>query len=148
MSVVTIGTKPGYLSSRIRGIAKQYLPRRFKRFLFISTVAGLVTSAVNPDRNVERQLNEIFKLASTDRSITAGMAFSSIIWKNLSPEISVGDRVISLVGLSKSKSSPEDIAIAGNHLARNIPDWLQYGSFDLMVNDAVKVIRNATPSIG
>ncbi len=114
----------------------EVLPRRIKRLLYVSSAMGLLLRTKNPDMRLVSRINDKLKLAYNASGMLFPIYIGSIIWKNLLSnviELNIGAVPVSEINVHKL--SDMDCWKTGLFLARNTPEWLQYGSNELMASD-------------
>ena len=92
-----------------------------------------------------RRLDKLFRLANYDeRSITFPMFIHSFIWKkNICDNLEVKkDYRIKFDNLVEDKLNKREFKELCEFFYKSTPDWLKYGSKQLMVNDLTILFRN------
>lgn len=119
------------------------LPRRFKRLVYVSTALGLILREKNPDLGLMTKMNEVMHLAHKEASMIPLLYISAMVWKSVSSnviQLSTGASV-ALNHLEYKDLSEKDCWDTAHLLARKSPDWLQYGSLELMVHDVYQMLQ-------
>lgn len=117
-------------------IAESKLPRRMKRLIYVSSIAGLINQMTDPDATLVRKLNDILALAKHPEAYLLPIYIKSLIWKTLpANNIQLLNRTVGIADLCSCDLSYTDRNVIGIFFANNAPSWLRYGSTELMVRD-------------
>lgn len=119
------------------------LPRRFKRLIYVSSILGLMQQVRDPDMALVTKLNETFKLAEYPDAFAFPMYIKSVIWKDaMFDQVCIhADRSVAIGDLLKENLTNRDCAAIGEYFASHTPNWLKYGSLEVMINDVVSLIK-------
>lgn len=121
-----------YLTNRF----SNYLPRRFKRLLFVSSAMGLLLKTRYPDLDMVSKINDKLKLAYSAMGLLFPIYIGSFIWKNLrNNTIHLEGGLVNLDELDLANMEDSDCWKTGVFFAQNTPSWLQYGSDGLLTAD-------------
>lgn len=140
MHTPLFGSFQQYCIERIERTAKEIIPAKFKRAIFISTIAGLVRQVTKPDEELVNRLNNVFKLAGSPQTMAIPMQVKSVIWRRMSDRVEMHGQTVSIYGADKQNLNPSDMQTMAEHFSKNVPPWLKYGSADLMTRDALTVL--------
>jgi hypothetical protein len=104
---------------------------------------GLLEQVRDPDMHVVAKLNEVFKIAKYPDAFIFPMYIKSLIWKdiaNMPVDIGSGEE-LTLRRVIQVDLSTGQCATIGEHFAKRAPAWIRYGSVELMVEDAIKLVQ-------
>lgn len=128
-----------FLITRIERTAKEIVPAKIKRAIFVSTIAGLVRQVTKPDEDLVNRLNRVLKLTNP-QAAALSMQAKSVIWRRLRDDVQLHGRSVSIHDVDKQNLNDSDMQTMAEHFSRNVPAWLKYGSADLMTRDALTVL--------
>lgn len=124
------------------------VPKRFKRIVFISSIMGIIEQSRDANMELVNKVNEIFQLAKDPKTFMLPVHFNSVIWTDITADSVLGEDSehrevckICLKDINDRILSHEECEAIGRHFAKNVPDWLKYGSFELMVSDVIRLLR-------
>jgi hypothetical protein len=134
----------GFFIRLFYNLLENKLPRRFKRLIYVSSILGLIKQMRDPDMAMVKKLNDTFKLAQHPDAFAFPMYIKSVIWKGMIDEAVIihNNEEVSIGNLIEKDLSTKDYAVIGEHFASKAPKWLKYGSFELMVNDIIMLIKH------
>ncbi len=125
---------PGNFFTRyLETVLCEYLPSKLKRMFYVVSVMSLITKNRSPSAGILRVIARPLRLGYDATMMMFPAYISETIWKDLDTE--------RLEGLPLGHSEalcevPEkEIWKTGMLFATNCPDWLQYGSTQLMASD-------------
>lgn len=125
----------------------EFLPRRFKRLLYVSSAMGLLLRNKKPDSRIVAKINDKLHLAYSVSAMLFPIYIGTTIWKNLMTNVirlQIG--LVPVSELNLGELSDMDCWRTGLFFARHTPPWLQYGSDELMaadVHDMIVVLNKA-----
>lgn len=124
------------------------VPKRFKRIVFISSIMGMIEQSRDANMELVNKVNEIFQLAKDPKTFLLPVHFNSVIWTDITADSPLGGDPeanevcrICLRDINDRILSHDECEAIGRHFAKNVPDWLKYGSFELMVSDVIRLVR-------
>lgn len=122
---------------------KKKLPPRLKRLMYVSSILGMMQQAKDPNMELVGKLNDVFKIAKYPEAFKFPMYIKSMIWKNMeSDKVVVSNgRSIAISDLIKTDLTNNDVALVGAYFAKNVPNWLKYGSIDLLIDDVMVLLK-------
>lgn len=121
-------------------LIEQKLPRRVKRLIYISSILGLIQQVKEPDMRLVDKINRVFKVANSPEAYRFPVYIKGVIWRGMCADITVGDKKVTICSLKDTVLDQEEQLRVGNYFALQAPDWLKYGSMDLMVQDVLVLI--------
>ena len=125
----------------------EMLPRRFKRLLYVSSAMGTLLKEKHPDNALVMRINKKLRLAYSATGMMFPIYIGAMIWKNLANSIiSLTVGPVTLSDLHVHMLNDMDCWKTGALFAKNVPQWLRYGSTELMtadVHDMLVVINKA-----
>lgn len=135
-----------FVTRYVSTIMTDMVPRKLKRLLYIGSILYLVYR----DREITSYLME--KISHRLKvSFTGGVLppayFCESIWENVDMvRIPLGNWTISITHLrTPPEQFDQDSCLRlGLYFARNSPDWIRYGSEDLMTLDATDLFKVMT----
>lgn len=134
------------MSYYIKRLMKDMLPRRIKRLIYLSSILGVIEHVQkDPDLILIEKLNDVLKLAENANSYRLPIYVKSLIWKDIEQDqsILVNQQYIPVcqIHIQPSMSQTDKSKLAEFFTFRT-PDWLKYGSEQLMENDVLNLIDN------
>lgn len=134
------------MSHYIKSLMKDMLPRRMKRLIYLSSILGVIEHVQkDPDLALIEKLNDVLKLADNANSYRLPIYVKSLIWKDAEQDrgVLMNEHYvpISQIQIQESMSMSEKTKLA-DFFTFKCPDWLKYGSEQLMENDVVNLIDN------
>lgn len=125
---------------------KDMLPRRIKRLIYLSSILGVIEHVQqDPDLELIEKLNNVLKLAENANSYRLPIYVKSLIWKNMEQErgVLLNEQYIPVSDIKISdRMSYVDKTKLAEFFSFRTPEWLKYGSEQLMENDVVNLIDN------
>ena len=125
----------------------EMLPRRFKRLLYVGSAMGTLLKEKHPDNMLLMKINKKLRLAYSAAGMMFPIYIGAMIWKNLANSIvSLTVGPVSLSDISVHALNDMDCWKTGALFAKNVPQWLRYGSTELMtadVHDMLVLINKA-----
>ena len=125
---------------------KDMLPRRIKRLIYLSSILGVIEHVQqDPDLELIEKLNNVLKLAENANSYRLPIYVKSLIWKNMEQErgVLLNEQYIPVSDIKISdRMSYLDKTKLAEFFSFRTPEWLKYGSEQLMENDVVNLIDN------
>ena len=103
------------------------LPSKAKRMFYLTSAMAVITNNRSPDRTVLEKLNKPLKLGYDPNSMLFSAYIGFDIWKTLSVE--------EQAQLQLSQMDESQMWKVSVLFAEKCPDWLQYGSNQLMITD-------------
>lgn len=126
-----------YLAATVTDV----LPRKSKRLIFIGSIIGLLLGERAKDLLLLTAVNDKLKLAYSAASLLFPAVMSEKLWKMLYTKEVPGTHLFhskktgSIHTLLFEEVEETELWKAGFFLVKWAPDWLQYGSADLMAAD-------------
>lgn len=133
------------MSHYIKNLMKDILPRRIKRLIYLSSILGVIEHVQkDPDLELIEKLNDILKLADNVNSYRLPIYVKSLIWKNLDyvPDVRGEYGFLPITDIQVQDMSNSEKHVLANFFSFRCPDWLAYGSKNLMENDVLSLIDN------
>ena len=134
------------MSHYIKNLMKDILPRRIKRLIYLSSILGVIEHVQqDPDLELIEKLNNVLKLAENANSYRLPIYVKSLIWKNMEQErgVLLNEQYIPVSDIKISdRMSYVDKTKLAEFFSFRTPEWLKYGSEQLMENDVVNLIDN------
>lgn len=140
---------PGNFFTRyLDNVLCEYLPSKLKRMFYVVSVMSVITKDRSPCAGILRVIARPLRLGYDTTMMMFPAYISSSIWKNLD-----ADKLLTIpVGYSADLCTvPEkELWVTGMVFAKHCPDWLQYGSTQLMASDVHDLLstlsRISTPN--
>lgn len=126
---------------RLEQTAKEILPARVKRMMFVSSITGLMRQITDPNEELVARLNEVFKAVHYQGTITATMKVKAIIWRKINPTVELNGRSVTIAGMDKMTLTDDEAEQVASYFATNVPSWMRYGSRELMIHDVKEVMH-------
>lgn len=131
-----------FFTRSVRQKIAEIAPRRIKRLFYMGSLINLMLGTSKPDLCVLAQINKAFKLAYS----TAGMMLPVYIghrhWFESDLEnIELTHWRCSIHAVLGLPMTEADRWKSARFLAKRCPDWLCYGSLDLLTSDTHDLIR-------
>lgn len=126
------GLSGNFLTRYAQRTMGDLLPSRIKRMLYIGSALGALLKSKNPDKELLYKLNGPLKLASDP----ASMLFPAYIWDKIwtdSVKRACDRDLLTLSDMERWK--------LGLVFASRCPEWLQYGTEQLMASDIYDTLR-------
>lgn len=114
---------------------KEIIPCRVKRMLYVSSVIGMILKGSKPDAEMFRLLNIPLRLANRPDSMVIMAAMWDFIWSE-----QIRDRYQRELNALTLAPDKEIWQLAAT-IALHCPDWLQYGTEQLMAADIFDSIK-------
>lgn len=136
--------KPGYFENIFFNYISNKLPRRFKRLIFISSIFGLLEKVKDPDMVVVTKLNKVLNIAKYPDAMIFPMYIKNVIWKNVgTSKISITEsRTVDVAEVLTFNLATVDCQGIGEYFVTNTPDWLKYGTMEMMKEDVISLIKS------
>ncbi len=145
MSTTTSTLKPkmGFFTRIFTKILDNYLPPKFKRLIYVSSILGLIQQMQDPDMALVKKLNDTLKLAHFPDAYAFPMYIKSVIWRGaMFDQVCLHTNETVPIGeLMKQDLNSKDCTAIGEYFASQTPEWLKYASIEVMVNDVVRLIK-------
>lgn len=132
------GYKSSFIGKYIGKIIEKRFPKKTKRLMYVSSLIAMIRGIKEPNEKISTQLNEIFKIAEYPDAILFPIYIKSFIWKELSKD------EINILHDCYKNDKEETIMEYIDRLIYLAPDWIRYGSLDLIKTDTMMVLRNAS----
>lgn len=114
----------------------EILPRRIRRIIYIGATIGILQDRY-PESELIEKVNRKLKLAYHATGFLFPIFIGSFIWKKILDNIIQLDLgPVRLDSINIKSMSDNDSWKTGIYLAKHVPNWLQYGSQELMAADA------------
>ena len=126
---------------RLEQTAKEILPARVKRMMFVTTITGLMRQITDPNEELIARLNDVFKAVHYQGTISATMRVKAIIWRKINPTVELNGRSVTIAGMDKMVLTDEETEQVASYFASNVPSWMRYGSRELMIHDVKEVMH-------
>lgn len=126
---------------RLEQTAKEILPARVKRMMFVTTITGLMRQITDPNEELIARLNDVFKAVHYQGTISATMRVKAIIWRKINPTVELNGRSVTIAGLDKMVLTDDETEQVASYFASNVPSWMRYGSRELMIHDVKEVMH-------
>lgn len=118
-----------------------YLPRKAKRLIFVATLFRIIDSINAEDSELVEKLNVILQISRNSHAWEFPMTISSLIWNDLkSSVIQLHNSSVAIYELKTAELDEEDSKTVAAWFAKRIPEWLRYGSDELIEHDAKALI--------
>ena len=124
-----------FLTRLVQNKLRELLPSRIKRLFYIGSVIGVLFSK-DPDPVLLDRINEALKVAYGSNSMLFPAYFSDRIWANMMTERTSFSELKNLDTSEKWR-----ICLL---FAHRCPDWMQYGTEQLMSSDVYEIILRAS----
>ena len=125
----------------LRESMKPPIPRQLQRMIMISSLAGLLKEKKDPDTEIISKLNT-FLSVDYKAAWYIPMQIHSIIWKCSSRTmIDLFDKTVCLQEIRHMDLNQCQNEMFVDWLLRRVPNWLHYGSTQLMKYDIRKIIH-------
>jgi hypothetical protein len=123
---------------------RKYVPRRFKRMIFLSSIVGAVKDIKNPDKATLDKLNHLLHLAHNNNAIAFPMYIHSWLWKQpiCTQRIQLQSTEVSIKDIGKSVLNRLDVVCLAKYFIENAPLWLIYSTDRLIAKDLEIAIRD------
>lgn len=134
-----------FIQRKFFGFLNENLPRKLKRLIFLSSLLAMIEDIKNPSDDIIKKLDELFKLAnSNEMAIGFPMYIHSFIWQkallnSLGTKENFRERLDTLV---TEKLNSRDFRELCNFFYKSTPEWLKYGSKNLIENDLRILFKN------
>ena len=133
----TPATSPGsFLKRHLHRFLMGILPSKAKRMFYLTSAMAVITNNRSPDRSMLEKLNKPLKLGYEPNSMLFSAYIGFDIWKTLSVE--------EQAQLQLSQMDETQMWKVSMLFAQKCPDWLQYGSNQLMITDIHDLISLLT----
>ncbi len=121
--------------------ALSHIPRKAKRLIFVATLFRIIDGIKDNDTELIAKLNSILQISKNDQAWEFPMSFSTLIWRDLNSNVIhlfSGD--ISIFELKNISLESEDKQAVADWFISHMPEWLKYGSTDLLRYDVTTLI--------
>ena len=121
--------------------ALNHLPRKAKRLIFVATLFRIIDGIQANDSELIAKLNSILQISKNDQAWEFPMSFSTLVWRNLNSNIIQlysGD--IAIYDLKNASLEYEDNKAVADWFISHMPDWLRYGSDELLRYDITSLL--------
>lgn len=122
-----------------------FLPDRFKRMIFLSSLMAYIQGTKSPDKELINKLNQLLHLASSSNPVMVPPLFNQQIWKQIVPRNEpLGKTGVTLAQLSEVqdyKIFTSQARSVSDRIIKNTPSWLKYGSNNQMRADLMKLLQ-------
>lgn len=124
----------------------KYVPRRFKRLVFLTSVYGMIEGVDIPDAEHLKRMNELLHLARDSKALALPILLQSKIWKSrlAFPVIRLSEREICIGDLKTSMLCTRDYDYLAAYLIEKAPRCLNYGSLALVARDLERLFMVRT----
>ena len=138
----------GLLSRLFFKVIGSRLPKQAKRLIFLASLLAMIEDINDPSDIIIQKLGQLFDLHSDGpKPIKFVMVVHESIWeKTLFSQPETRCKV-SFKSLFQSKLEHKEIKDLAEYFYRSTPNWLKYGSKNLMINDLRTLLINA-PEFG
>lgn len=120
--------------SRALRVLFHILPRRIKRLIFISSLSGKVSGAIEMDRETRLRLQQSFGLCKDPDAVALPLAYNDKIWANRPIET-----LVCPVRLS-TPLTEQEITRTARQIVALMPCWLVYGQTMKIVEDVRELL--------
>jgi len=127
-----------FIKKKVENTLTNYLPKKVKRLIFISSVIGLIKNIKDPDIEILNKINELFNLSTDNKVLKLPIYFKYYIWTSF--KRGVDESVIKNINNSDIEISNVNIFI--KKILNDIPSWLNYGTNELIISDLKKIIAH------
>ncbi len=125
---------PGNFFTRyLETVLCEYLPSKLKRMFYVVSVMSVITKERSPSAGILRVISRPLRLGYDATMMMFPAYIGSTIWKDFDTTQLEGVPI----GCSSDLCNVPDKELwrAGMTFATSCPDWLQYGSTQLMASD-------------
>ena len=134
--IIKSSLEGNFLTRFFKHTLSELLPRRIKRLFYISSALSVILQDKTPDLALVTRLNVALNLAYG----AVGMLFPAYIgfriWSNIEKSnVELCNRVVTVDKLPDCVLCDMDCWKLGLFFAKNSPEWMQYGSQNLMTTD-------------
>lgn len=141
-AVIEKGKRPGIVSRYFSNVARTKTPRKVKRLIYLSTILGMLQNQKDPDIELVKKLNEIFQVARDPNAYLFPMHIRSMIWKgHCGSTIKLVRGVVPITEIKNLNLTDTDATDIGVYFAEHSPEWIRYGSNDLLISDVKKMLQ-------
>lgn len=131
-----------FRSSFVLNLLRRRLPRKYKRILFVMSVMGVFHQTLERNAEVAKRISEAVNAHDEKQMLDNCGSFSELVWRGIGKRLmTISYMLVSLEDFYLAEPNEEELTRLGTYFVRNAPDYLVYGSHDLMVHDAVTVLR-------
>jgi len=133
------------VKKRIENSFRDYLPKRFKRMIYISSLLSLILQIKKPNESQLEKINSIFKIAKYKDSMAVPIYFNSYIWHDINNTTIVtidSNNGIPLTSIKNAYLTEKDKDIITDFFINRTPNWLKYGSRNLLKHDTDMIMVN------
>jgi len=127
-----------FIKKKVENTLTNYLPKKVKRLIFISSVIGLIKNIKDPDIEILNKINELFNLSTDNKVLKLPIYFKYYIWTSF--KRGADESVIKNINNSDIEISNVNIFI--KKILNDIPSWLNYGTNELIISDLKKIIAH------
>jgi hypothetical protein len=134
--------KDSFLEGLFLRYMSDKLPKKFKRMIYLSSIAAFMEQKCDPDSSLARQINSIMRLAKYPDSMIFPMYIKTAIWKNIgsNPIVTNTGKFVKASDILDKQEyrESEDVAV---HFVSYAPEWLRYADPSVMLNDVMDLIH-------
>lgn len=125
------------------GVLSEYLPRRVKRLFYIGSLVSFICQDSPPEMSWLDRLNVALRLASTTTGLLPAIYLAKRIWKGIDlNSVPLPKHEIPIASLKDAELEENDCWRIGLYLTRKSPEWIRYGSVELMTTDVHDFLRH------
>lgn len=139
------GKRPSFWARHISPFLSQKISARVKRMVFLSSVVGLLENITTPDKEMLEKLNAVLKLAHNQDAIALPIYVHSWLWKecDVNTCVEIDGQSVPLFKLLETKMSGEGFKKVAAYLMNIAPNWMVYGSEQVIAKDLELLFDNA-----
>lgn len=133
-----------FLFGMIANALKDYLPRRIKRMVFLLSISALLRHELLAHKDQLLRLNRILNLAygNSVNALQFPFYLSKYIWKGIQKDaLSITSPFYNFREITKCHLSPHDFGCLVTIIKHHAPEWIIYGSDNLIAYDLRKLFE-------
>lgn len=134
-----------YLKRKLTSI----LPRRVKRMFYLGSLLNLFLGTDKPELSVVDQVNTKLDLANTSTGLLFPIYIGTKYWDSLKDvPIELSQNTFKPCQILLNETEDIDVWKVSLYLTRRCPDWMVYGSEELLTSDThdlVKTLKELRP---
>lgn len=122
------------------------LPRDVKRAFFMVSIFLAIKKADKPNPLLIKKINELLadaKVRSKQNIVTVGLSsmIGRYVWKKYNNGgVLVDGKILSVEELCGLDPDQKEYVHIGSSIATHVPEWLRYGTNELMISDIIHVL--------
>lgn len=121
---------------------RKRLPRYIKRMIYAYGIIGVFQKAVKDNVRIVEKLHKLMRSMPNSALIDKCDTISDIVWKGIGKKsIQLNLHLINVEDAVTPHLQEHELERLGRYFADEAPSWLVYGTKDLMVHDAICVLK-------